>query len=217
MFNKYVARHIIVALDFDGTIADLTEARIKATYAVSGMKVNRNQISKHTSPLDRKQYKDMTTLAGTQEYMDKYYTLLPYVKETLHALYNQSFRFAIITSRPDEIYPPVKRFIDKHHLPIKYVHNTSYSPKSYITKKLKARIVLDDSLEKLIELKHTSAHLAYLNDKRTSDPKITTVRNWKEFYTYCIQVKQLHEEICRKNDWRNNIWNFSKIANYINH
>ncbi|MGM5488937.1 MAG: hypothetical protein ACQESG_08410, partial [Nanobdellota archaeon] len=213
-FNRYTARHIIVALDFDGTIADSTHARIAATYALSGKRVGPDQVTKHTTPLDSHTYTRMTTLAGTQEYMEQHYQLLPYCNQVLHALHKERFRFAIITSRPDEIYEPVKRFIDKYRLPIKYVHNTSHSPKAYITRKLKARIILDDSLDKLIEMKDAPIHLAYLGQK-SHDPNITPVPHWKAFYEYCLQIKQLHEQVCKKNNWPNNIYHQKQIIDHI--
>lgn len=219
---RHVAKHFIVALDFDGTVANGDAARIAATKDLFGIDVSCKQITRNSSPLRKEQYERMTTLSGTKDYMRHYYELLPHVRDVLYELHHEGFRFAVVTSRPKEIMPALKWYIAQEHLPISHVHNTSHGPKESLVKRLRARVFLEDTLSKLEHIQHAPVELAYLRTPANSHDdvplmrrgRIHQVRNWKEFRNYCLYVKNMHEAICKYHNWRNDFWRVQDIFTF---
>jgi len=100
MRPKHVARNPIITLDFDGCIALGEQAKIKYAKVYHNIDLNSNQIVKKTYPLGPEKYKELMDKVTTIHIME--YILDPKCKQVLKDLYNEGFRFAVVTSRSGE-------------------------------------------------------------------------------------------------------------------
>lgn len=159
---------------------------------------------------------------GTIAYGDHIleFILAPYCKAAMENLFRQSFRFVVVTSRPGYLLSACKAFIDAHKLPISRVHNTEYMDK-WICKKLRARAMLDDGLDKLAAIRDAPVRLFFLRQPWNTHQKIgflygkiTEIGSWEDFYNHMIYMKKMHEAICFFNGWENNFLNVAKIAGF---
>ncbi len=251
----WIAENIIVTLDFDGCIAIGDHVKIKYARILHGINLKSEQCSKEYYPYpypdkhlmgltkeqknklpdeDKKKvkenaekYLEMVAVASGDKILE--HNLDPQCKKVLNSLYNQGFRFAIITSREGKLFKACKKFIRYHGLPIINFHGTGrkeidYISKGYFVKKLKARAMIDDISYKLEELVGAHAHLFFLVRPWSESElphltpalrkRITVIKDWREFYNGLMAMKELHEAICYHQGWKNDYKIVKDIFNF---
>lgn len=139
--EQYIAKTIIVALDFDDVIAMGAPAKIKHAKLLHGIDTSKDQILKETYPLGPKKYKELIDEITIKQILD--FGLAEGCKEVLESLTAQGFQFAVVTSRYAHEFQASKDFCKYHNLPIEYLHNTNYKPKEFFCRKLHARAMMD--------------------------------------------------------------------------
>lgn len=251
----WIAQNIIVTLDFDGCIAIGDHVKIKYAKILHGINIRPDQCSKEYYPYP---YPDQHLMGLTKEQREKLpdeeqkkveenaekylelvevasgdkileHNLDPQCKQVLNSLYNQGFRFAIVTSRKDKLFEACKKFVRYHGLPIYYFHSTGkkgidYLSKDRFVKRLKSRAMIDDTLYKLGQLVGAPAQLFFLvrpwSERELSNltselrKRITIIKDWREFYQNLIIMKELHEAICYYQGWENNYTIVKEIFNF---
>ncbi len=222
---KYVAKNLIVSLDFDGVIAHGLNVKLKYAKEWFGVDLELHQTKKDgfdklmqkIGKLDIN-YRSLMDPLNEDHIME--YEIPPHCKETLHNLHKEGFRFVVITSRNDHDFPYAKKFIrHKFEHIIKYLHNTRNKSKDHFVHKLKPRIHIDDDLKKLESIKHLPVHLIYYrqpenkhqNRSLFDNSRIFEINNWKQFYDIVIHIKKVHEAICWKYDTKNKFSHVGKI------
>ncbi len=215
---RWVARNIIVSLDFDGVLALAHDAKIKYAKEWFGLTLHYGRTKK--DDFDRAAHKAGLHLDYRTDFCDRLnaehlmeYTIPPYCRATLRTLHAHGFRFVVITSRNDWELKQAKRFIKRHFAGlINYVHHTSNEPKAYFVKKLHPRIHLDDDLYKLEELSECPVEPYWFRQPENAhhtnrNRRIKSVPDWQDFRRRCFRLQQLHEAICWrhgiKNSWHN--------------
>lgn len=219
--SSHIALNIIVSLDFDGCIAIGEDAKVKWAKIYHGIDVKPNEITKKTYPLKEGKYKELMQKVTIDHIMD--YKLDPQCKDVLDSLYKEGFRFAVVTSRSGpELYAAI-RFLSTFKLPIAYFHAVDNKPKDVICTKLRARAMIDDSLDKLVELVNTPLQLFFLRRTWNEEEKVTgelkqqvkVIKDWREFHAGLLELRDLHEAVCYYNDWENNFAQVKKITDFI--
>lgn len=217
--QPFIAKNVIVGLDFDGTIAYGAHVRVWYAKKFYGASLTAQQILGETWPkeLGKDRYRQMAD-AADGEYMGLQ-QLAPGCKDVLSELYTQGFRFAVVTSRARKLIGPAEAFIRHHGLPISYFHATDHTPKDYLCSKLHARAFFDDGLYNLKPLTETFVKPFFLrqpwNGHEPTPPGssgIATVASWQEFGRQLLLLKEMHEAICRFNKWENAYYNIARIA-----
>ena len=149
------------------------------------------------------------------------YILDPKCKQVLKDLYNEGFRFAVVTSRSGEELKAAIKFSKFNKLPISYFHGNDNKPKTLICRKLKSRAMIDDSLHKLAKLVNTPLHLYFLKRKWNSHEivsrrsEVIQIKGWREFQIKLLEMRELHEAICYYNNWRNNFARVKQISDFL--
>lgn len=218
---KYIAQNIIVALDFDGCIGIGEPAKIKWAKIYHNIDVKSNQITKETYPLGSAKYKELMLKVTTEHIMD--YQLDSQCKNVLDNLYQEGFRFAVVTSRSGPELDAAIRFVSGFNLPISYFHVVDNKPKNVICTKLRARAMIDDTLSKLVELYNTPLSLFFLRREWNIDEIVTgdlkeqiqEIKDWREFQLKLGELRNLHEAVCYFNGWGNNFTQVKKISDFI--
>jgi hypothetical protein len=215
---------LIVALDFDGTIASGEKAKIKYARQFFNINIRPDQTTKDTFPLGGEKYMELMRYVATHAIME--YELESGVKEVLQRLYCLGFRFVVITSRFDgpggEEFAACIRFCKHNSLPITYFHNTNGLSKHELCQRLHARAMIDDTCSKLLLLQGTYAQLFFLRQPwnvhelslAKSSSFINVLRNWKDFYVSMLKLKELHDLIAKKIGIKNKWSNLDQIVNY---
>lgn len=227
--DHYVAKNIIVSLDFDGVLAHGLNAKLKYAKKWFGMNLSLSQTKKlgfealaHHLGKDVN-YRSLMDPLNEEHIME--YEVPSGCVSVLKKLHSEGFRFVIITSRNDHDYPYAVKFV-KHkfgHL-IKYVHNTRNQPKSEFVRHLHPRVHVDDDLRKLVDLSGESLSLFYYRQPENSHVnlpigtnRIKEVHNWGQFYDFCHELKVLHEAVCWKFDLVNDYRHNTQIVRLLNH
>lgn len=178
-----------IALDFDGTIADNRQARIHATFDLFGIRVKENETTKATSPLSPEQYGQMTTLAGTREYMKKYYSFYPGARKAIFALHEAGFRIVVFSGRPQEIFDDMVEWLAG--LPIDEFFATNWQSKEKLALTIKPDVIVEDTLYKLLDMKSCGARLLYLrtpvNAGEDAVEGVEEVKSWEEVVTSVVR------------------------------
>ncbi|MBN2566464.1 hypothetical protein JXB02_00065 [Candidatus Woesearchaeota archaeon] len=217
----HVAKHIIIALDFDGTVAIGERAKAAAAKRIYGIDLRPRQMTRSTFPLGPESYVAMMRLVTTEMIMD--FSLAPGCAMVLHSLHRQGFRFAVVTSRSSRELEPCKRFVRHHGLPVRYFHSTDDSPKDYVCGRLHARAIIDDSLAKLLPLAGSGLELFFLRQPWNRHERLPLlapknlhqIRSWTEFGRRLIALKALHEAVCWRLGWENSWRRADDIAAYV--
>lgn len=222
--ESHIAKNIIVGLDFDGVLAHGLKAKLKYAKELFGLDLRLNQtkeegFNKLVQSLGLKiNYRSLMDPVNEKHIME--YEVPPNCVDVIKKLYEEGFRFVIVTSRNNHDYPYAKLFVEKYfNGVIKKVYNTRNEPKDRFVYKLKARAYVDDDLKKLIELENTSARLIYYRqaeNKHIDLPlsmktKCIEIYDWVSFYKIIHQLKEIHEAICWFHNLKNNIFNLKEI------
>ncbi len=225
--SPWIAENIIVTLDFDGCIAIGDFLKIKYSKILYNVNINQEQCSKEKYPLGQKKYLELMDIVASDYILE--YKIDPQCKQILISLYNQGFRFAIVTSREKQLLEACKKFVKYHGLPISYIYGAgkrgmNYISKDFLIKKLKSRAMIDDTLYKLAELKYSPVQLFFLirpwseHELKTINlelnKRINIIKDWREFYQGLIFMKELHEAICYYQNWKNDWTNIKNIFNF---
>lgn len=229
-FNPYyIARNIIVSLDFDGVLAHGLKVKIKYSKQWFGMNLKLSQTKKEgfealANHMEKKNINYRSLMDPLNEKHIMEYIVPDGCLCVLNKLHSEGFRFVIITSRNNHDYPYAKKFV-KHkfgHL-IKNIHNTKNQPKNQFVHRLKPRIHIDDGLKKLIELSNEPISLCYYRQPENihknlplGTSRIHEIHNWKQFYEFCNNLKILHEAICWKYKIHNNYMHNTQIVRLLN-
>jgi hypothetical protein len=226
--EPWIAENIIVTLDFDGCIAIGDHLKVKYAKLIHNVDIDKIHSTRETYPLGPTKYLELMDIVGSEYILE--YNLDPQCKQVLNDLFNQGFRFAIVTSRERKLLDACKKFIKYHNLPIKYFHGTGkrpnkitgepeYMPKDFFVNELKSRAMIDDTLYKLAQLNGAPAQLFFLvrpwSKSELKDltgelkKRINVIKDWREFSQNLIYMRTMHEAICYYNNWKND-WITSK-------
>ena len=221
---SHIADTIIVALDFDGCVASSEKAKIFHTKRMYGVEVGSSQITKDTYPLGPEKYGEMMDNILIDGIME--FELGTRVKDILNKMYEEGFRFQIVTSRYGTKERPeidaCVYFCEFHELPIEEYYSTGEMPKKDICKEINARAMIDDTLSKLLELVDTPIQLFYIKQPWNAHEKIMKrnkeaiikVQSWVEFYAQMRSLKTQHEAICKHLNISNNSDNLEQIVDF---
>ncbi|RME32061.1 hypothetical protein D6789_00685 [Candidatus Woesearchaeota archaeon] len=212
--KPYIAKNIIVSLDFDGVLAHALKLKLRYAQEWFGVQLKPSEtkregferaMERHGKHVDYR--RDFCDRLNRDHLME--YEIPRGCVDALRHLSNRGFRFVIVTSRNDWELAIAKKFIRKNfHGLIKHVHNTSDEPKDRFVRRLHPRIHLDDDLFKLKALKGCAVELFWYrqpenehvhNDER----RVVEIHDWGEFTRRCMLLKELHEAVC----WRYGITN----------
>ncbi|MGM5481012.1 MAG: 5' nucleotidase, NT5C type [Nanobdellota archaeon] len=224
---SYVAKNIIISLDFDGVLAHGLNAKKKYAKKWFGLSLSLSQTKKDAfEDFARKEglninYRSLMDPLNEKHIME--YEVPENCIPILKKLHSQGFRFVIITSRNDHDYPYAKKFVKKRFGKlIRHIHNTRNKPKTEFIKKLKPRIHIDDDLKKLHHISGECLDLCYYRqpenyheDLIDDAGRITEIRSWREFYDFCHHQKLLYEAICWKYNLKNNVFKNNLIFNHL--
>lgn len=218
--NSFIAKNIIVSLDFDGVLAHGLDIKKKYAKEWFGMHLHLEQTKKDgfeklVKETRRKNINYRSLMDPLNEKHIMEYKIPHDCIKVLTQLHKEGFRFVIITSRNDHDYPYAKKFVSHHfgHI-IKNIYNTRNKSKDEFVKKLKPRIHMDDGYKKLLEIQDNPIHCLFYRQPENfhvSQNKFKEIQSWKEFYNECHRIKSLHEVICKKYNIENNYHNISKI------
>lgn len=218
---SYIANNIIVSLDFDGVVGHGLEVKKKYAKEWFGVDLKLHQTKKEgfedlMKSLGREEINYRSLMDKVAEEHTNEYKIIPGTKLALNSLYDQGFRFIIITSRNDHDYPYAKKFVEEEYGKlIKNIYNTKNKPKTEFAEKLKPRIHMDDDIVKLTELEmqpveklfYRQPENEHMNFSDYSNYEIKEIKNWSEFYLHCLNLKERDEAICWKykieNKWNN--------------
>ncbi len=226
--NSHIAKHIIVSLDFDGVLAHGLNAKRKYAKKWFGMDLSLSQTKKPGFERLAKHLGKNITYRSLMDPLNEHHIMEYEVPRgcisTLKKLHKQGFRFVIITSRNDHDYPYAVKFVRHAFGPlIKYIHNTRNEPKNAFVSHLHPRIHLDDGLDKLKQLAGEPISLLYYRQPENGHEnlpfgmsRIREIRDWDEFYSYCRDLKLLHEAVCWKYDLVNDYRQNSRIVRLLN-
>lgn len=222
--ESYIADYTIISLDFDGVLAhgiELKQKYAREWYHVY-LTLADTKRDDFNSLVKKRGLKfvdyDKFMLAVNKVHMDEY-KIQPHCLSSLKTLYHQGFRFVVITSRDDEIFPYAGQFLAKNFGGIiKYVHNTNNTPKDELALRLHVLAHMDDGLNKLVELKQTPLELLYYRQPENThknlpvgETRIKEIFNWQEFYNYLLYMRMLHEAICWRFGIQNNVYKLKDI------
>jgi len=227
--KKYIAKNIIISLDFDGVIGHGIEVKKKYAKEWFGVELELHQTKKEgfedlMKSLGKKETNYRSLMDRIAEEHTSEYKMLEGTRTVLKSLYRQGFRFDIITSRNNHDYPYAKQFVkEKLGYLIKNTHNTRNEPKDEFVKKIRPRIHMDDDITKLTELEMEATNKLYfrqpenkhINFSEFSNYNFKEINKWDEFHEYCIEMKEQHEAICWKYDIENKWNNTERILNKI--
>lgn len=225
---KYVAQNIIVSLDFDGVIAHGLEVKLKYAKKWFGVNLSLEQTKEKgfnelMRRLGRKDinYRSLMNPLNEKHIME--YKVPFGCRDALSKLFNEGFRFVVVTSRNDHDFPYAIKFI-KYAFGdiIKYIHNTRNESKGGFIRKLKPRVHVDDDLKKLLQIEGFPVELLYYRQPENYHEnvpvlhrsKIIEIKDWNQFYTFLHVLKEIHEAICWFNKWENKYSNIGKIYTY---
>ncbi len=223
---NYIAKYIIISLDFDGVLAHGLNAKLKYAKKWFNLDLSLSQTKKEgfeklVKKLGKQlNYRSLMDPLNEEHIME--YELPLGCLQILEKLYSEGFRFVIITARNNHDSPYAVEFV-KHKLGhlIKNIHNTRNESKNKFVKLLKPRVHIDDTLENLIELQNENVHLGYYRQPENehinfkSNERIQEINSWNEFYVFCQKIKLLHEAICWKYDLENNYHHNELLFNFL--
>lgn len=213
---NYIAKNIIVSIDFDGVLALGVNAKIKYAKKWFGVDLSLEQTKKDGfNALMKKlgkphNYRDLMDPLNERHIMD--YEVPKDCIPALRSLYSKGFRFMIITSRIEHDYPPAVQFVaEKFPDLIKNIHNTRDEPKTEFVRRLKPRIHIDDDIKKLKQLEECPIELVYYRQPENISQELSAkdrqriheAKNWSDVSVLLEQIKKIHEAICWKNKLEN--------------
>lgn len=221
MLASYVARTIPVALDFDGCIALGEHVKIKYARLYHKIDISPRQCMKETYPLGSVMYKQL--MDRVMEESTDEYTLDPHCKEVLEQLAHEGFTFSLVSSRYGKTLETCKAFIKKNKLPITQFYGTHDMPKNEICKRISARAMIDDTLQKLLDITENPMQLYFLRREWNTHEQLTKELNkriyelsdWKGFAFKLREMKQMHEAICYYKGWINSDSHLSEIHHVV--
>ncbi|MEZ4502270.1 MAG: hypothetical protein R3C39_06570 [Dehalococcoidia bacterium] len=174
-----------LGIDFDGTVADTTEAKVRYALERFGERVTGLET---TGPhgaerLGHERYLEMVEAVHRTEW-----TLsiapMPGAIEALHALAEHHELF-IVTARTHEEIGWAREWLRPHGVPFRGVVHTNREPKDAACDTLGIDVMLDDSLYVLRQLEGVGAHLALMDAEynRAGDYPVRTRRviDWSAF------------------------------------
>ncbi len=225
----WVAQNIIVTLDFDGCVAVGDFLKIKYAKILHGIDIKPEHCSKGSYPKGPEKYTELMDVIANEHILE--YFIEPECKRVLNSLFNQGFRFAIVTSRDPYSIEACKRFCKYHKLPIepRSVHSTGRKKgepelieKDVLVKKLRSRAMIDDTFYKLKGLaKANTPALLFLLKREWSgafesgyERRIWTINKWREFESGLLFMRELHEAICYYQGWKNDFRAAKDIFNF---
>lgn len=203
MNSNHIAQRICIALDFDGCIAIGEPVKIKYARLYHKIEIDPKSCMKATYPLGPIMYKQLMSRVMA-EHTDEY-ILDPHCKEVLDSLSKQGFEFMVITFRDSKSVKACKEFLQKYNLPIKQVYGTNDQSKRKYCQKKYVRAMIDDTLEKLMDLTDLPLQLFFLkrdwntHEKFTPEieKQVTPLSSWKDFEERVKNMKAMHEAICK--------------------
>ncbi|MCF7799207.1 HAD hydrolase-like protein [Candidatus Woesearchaeota archaeon] len=227
---KFIAKNIIISLDFDGVLAHGLDAKIHYAKKWFDMNLSLSQTKKDgfeelAHHLGKKDINYRSLMDPLNEKHIMEYKVPDGCISVLKKLHSEGFRFVIITSRNNHDYPYAVHFV-KHKFGslIKFIHNTRNEPKTEFVRRLRPRVHLDDDLKKLVELQSEPVSLFYYRQPENAHvhlplgtSRIKEVHSWEQFYHFCHDLKMLHEAVCWKFDVVNDYRHNTEIVRLCNH
>ena len=223
--EPYIANNIIISLDFDGVLAYGLNLKLKYAKEWLGMKLSLGQTKKEAFNALVKRLgknidynKDLMDKINEEHIME--YEIPEGCLDVLKALYSQGFRFVIITSRSDDDYKHAKKFVEFNFKGlIEYAHHTKDNSKSDFVKRVMPRIHVDDDLHKLLDLSDLPIELVYYRQPEnvgkdlnySQKEQIYEITKWTQFYDINIELREIHEAICWKENIINSFYNIGLI------
>ena len=210
----FIARSIHVSLDFDGTIAHGLQAKQTYAHQWFGVSLQLDQTKKDGFNALMKKLK---LPYNYRHFMDKLneehimeYEIPPYLIDVLSRLYQQGFRFTVVSSRNTHDYPFARIFLkDRFGSLIPQMYATQDKSKMFFLEKIKPIIHVDDDLYKLRDIAGSPVHKFYyrqpenngLDMTREDMEDITEFFDWREFEKMVNTIRQMNEAICWAKNW----------------
>ncbi|MBN2053161.1 hypothetical protein JW756_06675 [Candidatus Woesearchaeota archaeon] len=177
-----------IGIDFDGVIADTWKIKVYLARKYFGMDLDPKNASKQrmlNQGVSPEVYDQIfrRIMTSSKRYLVE---PVPFSKDIINTLHWGN-KIYIITSRHDDEINYIDDWLN--HVGIKYhkIINTSDTSKNDACLKNQIRIFLDDDLYKLEEIRNDHIRLfllrqPYNEDVEIKDKRITSVRDWREFY-----------------------------------
>ncbi len=181
-----------IGLDFDGTIADASGAKMRYASERYGVALTRAQTMRPGAvPLiGRERYDTMiANVFGTSITMEM--EPMPGAVEALRRLARAHDLF-VVTARLDHEVPLATRWLDRHAIPIRELRNTGRGRKAEPCVALRLDVMLEDSPAELVALPAGGPAPALLETPYNADEARADhwhrVPDWAAFETLCARL-----------------------------